>query len=204
MAKKCPPGVICIENMTLFMIIIVIAIIIYLLKTTHVFKGINREESATNMSDEKHTTVISIPYETQMPSLQNRSDVLHDPYAPPLKVNSYIRPVGGVPVNVPTQGPIPDYQQVGILTRQSGRETILPLFGRPVYANRDKWQYYTMNDKNNAIKLPVSVQGKSCTGEYGCNSLYNGDNVYVEGYNDIFNATIYENNNIQYIPFIPH
>ena len=80
----------------------------------------------------------------------------------------------------------------------------MPLFGRPVYANRDKWQYYTMNDKNNAIKLPVSIQGKSCTGEYGCNSLNSGDNVYVEGYNDIFNATIYENNNIQYIPFIPH
>ena len=203
MVKKCPPGVICIENMTLFMIIIVIAIIIYLLKTTRVFKGINNEENSTNMSGEKHTTVINIP-EKQVPSLWNRSDVLHDPYAPPLKVNSYLRPVGGVPVNVPTQGPIPDYQQVGILTRQSGRETILPLFGRPVYANRDKWQYYTMNDKNNAIKLPVSVQGKSCTGEYGCNSLYNGDNVYVEGYNDIFNATIYENNNIQYIPFIPH
>ncbi len=204
MVKKCPPGVICIENMTLFMIFIVIAIIIYLLKNSGVFKSIRNIENTANTTDENHTTVISIPYETQMPSLQNRSDVLHDPYAPPLKTNSYLRPIGGVPVNVPTQGPIPDYQQVGILTRQSGRETILPLFGRPVYANRDKWQYYTMNDKNNAIKLPVSVQGKSCTGEYGCNSLYNGDNVYVEGYNDIFNATIYENNNIQYIPFIPH
>ena len=156
----------------------------------------------TTMNDETHTTIISLP-EKQVPSLFNRSDVLHDPYAPPLKVNAYLRPSGGVPVNVPTQGPIPEYQQVGILTRQSGKETILPLFGRPVYANRDKWQYYTMNDKHNAIKLPVSIKGKSCTGEYGCDSLYNGDNVYVEGYNDIFNATIYENNNIQYIPFIP-
>ena len=32
MPKKCPPGVICIENMTLFMIFIVIALIIYFLK----------------------------------------------------------------------------------------------------------------------------------------------------------------------------
>lgn len=202
MAKKCPPGVICIENMTLFMIFIIIALIIYFLKVNGVFKNISNIENTTSTNDEKHTTIINLP-EKQVPSLWNRSDVLQDPYAPPLKVNAYLRPSGGVPVNVPTQGHIPDYQQVGILTRQSGRETILPLFGRPVYANRDKWQYYTMNDKNNAIKLPISVKGKSCTGEYGCDSLYNGDNVYVEGYNDIFNATIYENNNIQYIPFIP-
>lgn len=205
MAKKCPPGVICIENMTLFMIFIVVALIIYFLKINGVFKNISNVENTTSTTsnDEKHTTIINLP-EKQVPSLWNRSDVLHDPYAPPLKVNAHLRPSGGVPVNVPTQGPIPDYQQIGILTRQSGRETILPLFGRPVYANRDKWQYYTMNDKNNAIKLPISVKGKSCTGEYGCDSLYNGDNVYVEGYNDIFNATIYENNNIQYIPFIPY
>ena len=207
MVKKCPPGVICIENMTIFMIFIVIAIIIYLLNTSGIFRSISNGVNGGDVirsDDDKHTTVINIPYETQMPSLRNRSDVLHDPYAPPLKTNSYLRHNIGIPVNVPTQGPIPDYQQIGILTRQSGRETILPLFGRPVYANRDKWQYYTMNDKNNAIKLPVSIQGKSCTGEYGCNSLNSGDNVYVEGYNDIFNATIYENNNIQYIPFIPH
>jgi len=111
---------------------------------------------------------------------------------------------GGVPINVNTRAVDTSYRQVGILKRMNGPEMILPLMGRPLYVGRDKWQYYTMNDKNNAIKLPVSIQGKSCTGEYGCNSLYNGDNVYVEGYNDIFNATIYENNNIQYIPFIPH
>ena len=59
-----------------------------------------------------------------------------------------------------------------------------------------------MNDKNNAIKLPVSFQGKSCTNEYGCNSLNNGDTIYVEGYQDVFRATMYENNTMQYIPFL--
>ena len=82
------------------------------------------------------------------------------------------------------------------------KDTILPLFGRPLYSNRDKWQYYTMNDKSHAIKLPISQNGKSCTSETGCNSLYNGDNVYVEGYNDVFNVTVYENNAIQYIPIV--
>ena len=56
--------------------------------------------------------------------------------------------------------------------------------GRPLYTNRSKWQYYTMTDKQNSIKLPISKNGKSCTQEYGCDEIMNGDVVYVEGYKD--------------------
>jgi hypothetical protein len=84
----------------------------------------------------------------------------------------------------------------------NGPETILPLMGRPLFTNRDKWQFYTMSDKNNSIKLPVTNAGKSCTGEYGCDNLYNGDTVYVEGYNDAFKVTMYDNAVMKYIPFI--
>ena len=79
---------------------------------------------------------------------------------------------------------------------------ILPLMGRSLITNRDKWQFYTMSDTNNSVKLPVSNRGKSCTNEYGCDNIYNGDTVYVEGYNDAFKATVYENNNIRYIPYL--
>jgi hypothetical protein len=79
---------------------------------------------------------------------------------------------------------------------------ILPLMGRRVMSGRDKWQYYTMSNTGNLnTKLPVSVNGRSCTGEYGCDSIMNGDTIYVEGYNDTFKATIYENNLFNYIPF---
>ena len=43
-------------------------------------------------------------------------------------------------------------------------------------------------------------EGKSCMQEYGCNSLSNGDVVYVEGYNDSFKVTLYENQTLRYIP----
>ena len=74
--------------------------------------------------------------------------------------------------------------------------------GRPLHVNRNKWQYYTMSDKNNSVKLPISVKGKSCTTEYGCDCLFNGDSVYVEGYNDAFKVTMYDNDSPQYIPFL--
>jgi hypothetical protein len=108
----------------------------------------------------------------------------------------------GIPVNVKTQGVDAAFRQVGILTRNNGGETILPLMGRPLQTNRDKHQFYTMNDKNHMIKLPISKNGKSCTGEYGCDDLFNGDSVYVEGYKDSFKVTMYENSGMRYIPFV--
>jgi hypothetical protein len=79
---------------------------------------------------------------------------------------------------------------------------ILPLMGRNLLNGRDKWQYYTMTNGAGSIntKLPISVNGKSCTGEYGCDSISSGDIVYVEGYNDTFRATVYENALMQYLP----
>ena len=59
-----------------------------------------------------------------------------------------------------------------------------------------------MNDKSNAIKLPMSHNGKSCTNEYGCDELSSGDTVYVEGYNEAFKVTIYENSHPRYIPIL--
>ena len=116
----------------------------------------------------------------------------------------------GVRVNVPTRSVDTTYRQVGILTRSGGgsgssatssQETILPLIGRPLFTNRDKWQFYTLSDKNNAIKLPVIINGKSGTGEYGCNNVSTGDTVYVEGYNDAFRVTAYDSASLRYLPF---
>ncbi|NDC43448.1 MAG: hypothetical protein EBZ77_18195 [Chitinophagia bacterium] len=83
------------------------------------------------------------------------------------------------------------YGQVGILTRQSG-DQILPLMGRRI--NRDRFNYYTMSTNGTInTKLPLRIKGRSGTNEYGCDELYSGDQVYVSGYNDGFQVTMYEN-----------
>jgi hypothetical protein len=133
-----------------------------------------------------------------------QEDVLLNPYVPPLRDDRSmdIRGPVVVPINVSTQGIAnAAYRQVGILTRINGPETILPLMGRPLFRNRDKWQFYTISEKSNFIKLPISVKGRSCTNEYGCDNVYNGDTVYVEGYNDAFKVTAYDNSVMQYLPF---
>ena len=45
---------------------------------------------------------------------------------------------------------------------------------------------------------PLTFKNKSCTSDLGCDNVYNGDTVYVEGYNDLFRVTVYDNNVMQY------
>ena len=52
---------------------------------------------------------------------------------------------------------------------------------------------------NIQTKLPIRVNGKSGSGEYGCDEIYSNDTIFVEGYKDLFVATVYENNMFSYV-----
>ena len=110
-----------------------------------------------------------------------------------------------VPINVSTSYYTNhEYKQIGILTRvdeydqQRERETILALFGRPLHRARNKWQYYTMTDKNKSIKLPIKSKGRSCNSAHGCDEIFTDDVVYVEGYKEPFKVHIYETETLEY------
>ena len=197
--KRCPPGVFCIENVSLtIMIIAAFALLVYFLKPS---SGHPMQHQMQHQMQQTHPSMFQSRANYGVSNAQG--DVLLNPYVPPLRDDRATLDVRGpvVPINVSTQGAAnAEYRQVGILTRISGPETILPLMGRPLFRNRDKWQFYTISEKSNFIKLPISVKGRSCTNEYGCDNVYNGDTVYVEGYNDAFKVTAYENTVMQYLP----
>lgn len=201
MSKKCPPGILCIENstiITIFLLIIILGTILYYNVSN---KSLNNKSKENVIIIERNDNHL---FNKPSSILSTQNDLFLNPYSPPLKENRFfpnnIDVRGAIPINRQTSHYDLSYKQVGILTRQSGKETILPIFGRPLHTNRNKWQYYTMTDKNNMIRLPLSKNGKSCTNEYGCDELFNSDNVYVEGYKDAFNVTIYENHTPRYLP----
>jgi len=214
--KKCPPGVICIENFSMFFIVICVVIIVYLIYNSTNNQNIivnNKPSEKIVIKDTQRENlgggwfgglIPSWPY-TNLPS-----DPLLNPYAPPLRDERYFIPSGtyvppgAVPINVSTNVGAVDtsYRQLGILTATNSKGKILPLMGRPVFTNRDKWQYYTMSDQNNSVKLPVSRNGRSCTNEYGCDRLFNGDTIYIEGLNEPYKVTMYDNDTIKYLPFV--
>lgn len=186
MRKRCPPGVFCIENITLVLVLLIFGGVFYTLRQmpkSHA-QNISLQSARTFHFPKAPPIHDALRHEID----ESRSaDVLRNPYDPPLRV----------PINVPTQSIDTSYRQVGILTNG---DHILPLMGRPLFTNRDKWNFYTMTDKSNMIKLPITYQGKNCTGEYGCQNIYSNDSVHVDGYNDTFKVTMYENDTLRYIP----
>jgi hypothetical protein len=218
--KKCPPGVICIENYSMFFIVTCIIVLAYAIYTTMVKQNIVVNNSPSEKIVIKETSRENTGYGNWFGGLipswsytNLPSDPLLNPYAPPLRDERYfvpgipsrvIPPIGMVPINVSTNVGAVDtpYRQLGLLTATNSKGKIIPLMGRPLFVNRDKWQYYTNSDQQNSMRLPVSRSGKSCTNEYGCDKLFTGDTVYVEGLNEPYSVTLYDNDTIKYLPFI--
>ena len=68
------------------------------------------------------------------------------------------------------------------------------------FYNSPSWVYASLN-KYNQIKLPISHNGKNCSGEYGCDELMNGDTINIPELNGSFTVKIYENEGLHYIPY---
>ena len=197
MPKRCPDGVVCFEGVSFILLICIIGLGVLIIK------GRQSPVSATVSLQNNPTPNPGGLYVKPGYGYTNAAnDILLNPYAAPLVHDFGISSSRGVPINVPTQGYQTAYDQVGLLTRSGGQETILPLMGRATISNRDKWAYYAISDQNNSVKLPVVRGGRSCTNDQGCDRLYNGDSVYVEGYNTAFNVTMYESGTPQYIPYL--
>ena len=211
--KKCPPGVICVENVTLLLLFIILLVLVTFIysnsnsKSVTINNDINKEDS--NNSGWLNNFLPSWPYNNLPRDLHLPRDVLLDPYAAPYRDERYLVPNpirNMVPINVSTNVGSVDttYRQMGIITPLNGasKDNILSLMGRPLFTNRDKWQYYTISNQHNNVKLPITFKGKSALNDYGVDKIFDGDTIYVEGYNEAFRVTVYENDTIKYLPFV--
>lgn len=185
MVNKCPPGVFCIENVTLMILFIIISFI-YL----YFYFSLKKTIYNNNYYIKK----------TSQPMLNKEFNDFLNPLNPPLRNDNIYNMPNRVPINISTSSVNSNYRQIGILTNES--EHILPLMGKPLHTRRDKWNFYTLNDKHNMIKLPIKHNNRSCTSEIGCDNLYTGDTVFVEGYNQPFKVTTYDNKTMEYLPFL--
>ena len=221
MPRRCPPGVICFENVTIVILVLLLLAVLWYIGSVAYAKGVSYTQPQPQPPPA--TSAVFMPTMTSalsIPSPQRSNDVLLDLYQPPLRDDRYfIRDEYDIMSRMlPPQPSLTrrrqdtEYRQVGILTPKhhskggsgsgsgSDSTTILPLMGRPLLTNRDKWNFYTMNDKNNMIKLPLRVNGKSGTSEYGCDDVSTGDAVFVEGYKEAFSVTAYDSDSMRYLP----
>tara|TARA_Y100000748_G_C15425040_1_gene460972 strand:- start:9 stop:692 length:684 start_codon:yes stop_codon:yes gene_type:complete len=224
MAKKCPPGVLCIENFTILIIIIISVGIVYFMHKHYLFQSllINQIQDRQFSSPQTNTTLRPPSYHTPHSTISKhhrehspatihitdtrQGDITSDPYVPPLKPAQHsihsLRTRGGH---------LQKYKQIGYLKYSTGHHgkqhkrhhgrhhvnSMIPLFGRPSDTARNKWNYYTIH---NGIKLQVNNQSRSCTSEQGCDELFSGDVVYVDGMDHTYQVTVYETSTFRYSP----
>jgi len=192
--KRCPPGVICLENATMMFLVICIIAIGYFIYTR-----MNKTASVVIQNNRVQT-------ESRHLRDTDEVDVLLNPYSPPFNDERYFnKGLGnrrGIPINMNTTAVDSTFRQVGILTPLNGvsKDSILPLMGKILFARRDLWNYYTISNQHNNVKLPVSVKGRSALNENGVDKVFDGDTVYVDGLNQPFKATIYDNTIMRYLP----
>lgn len=231
MGKKCVPGLFCVENMTLFIVFVLLILMIYayyvivvkpsaegLGQSLYSYSGTNNSNVGLNqpaiivgpLANISNDPRLNGTWTGPFPPPENSASVvqidsIQNSNSPFTGSNSNIFGPNVSQLRHPiyTQGLPENYSQIGVLSRLTGSgDMILPLMGRRSNGNRSKYQYYTFSNNGNMnSRLPVSLNGKSCTSEYGCDEISNGDTVYVDGYNDTFRATIYEEEFFSYNPF---
>jgi hypothetical protein len=175
MAKKCPPGVLCMDwnFVTLLILVVLVA-----LGSAIYFGVLNRPQESKKESGPQI-------YVVNTPS---------PPPVDPLRIRG--------PMTVATRPGSDRYQQVGILTGAGGSSgsaapdrTILPLFGRELDSRRSKWSYFTRTDGNNPVQVPVRYKNRVCDDEMvGCDEVSNDDQVHVPSLGRSFAATVYRRN----------
>ena len=198
-------------NLVLFFIFI--TFIIYLCIITY------RNSNTKIVIEQRNTThenpYNNNPYNTFLKpnyGYTNLQNVFLNPFSPPLRDERYIindsvfQQGNKIPINIPTSIGYVDteYRQIGILTKDDNnkeKQIILPLFARPLFTNRYKWNYYTIDEKN-GFKLPIIHEKKSCTSEQGCNQIYSKEKIYIKAYDSFFRVELYDQNTIRYLPFV--
>lgn len=102
-----------------------------------------------------------------------------------------------IPINVNTRN-VDHYQQLGILY---DGHTTLPLLGRRIHTGSHKWNYYTLTNSNIAIKIPLTHKNRDCLDQYGCDELYEDDDIIIPEFNNSkFRIKMYDRSP-RYIPF---
>ena len=222
MTKRCIKGVLCVENITLILFVI-LGLLVFLF-----YKSGGHNSGSTSVQPQMqimqdHSPALMMSPKPNTFFTNDSADVLSNPYTPPLKDNMLLKGMGmgmssgqagagpGIPLNLATSSAVnTSYRHIGLLTKSGGNSNsgsssdpvILPLMGKPLFTSRDKWMFYTISDKNNSMKLPIIIKGRNALSEIGVDNVYTGDTVYVQGYNETFKVTLYENSTPQYIPFL--
>ncbi len=214
MQAMCPPGVWCMDTGMILMSILLVGVLGYIAYQIHKRHAVMAEAPV-----KPTIVVVNTPTAPVAPTiLPPPSDPRFAPLSPersydaPPDLRGFPSPpiaagVGAIPINQMTRGVPEQYQQVGVLTAPGGTETsgtptrtILPLFGRKLVTNRDRWNYYTRTDGMNPVQVPLEFKRRKCDDDVGCDEITEGDTVSVPIMGQSYVANVYRYAVPRYLP----
>ena len=213
----------------LCIVVIVIGFLAFLWHQTTVDKAVRRSHPVyrqpkedqpvrVNVEGPRFGGAVAVPMGPWGVATRGTSDPRFNPLAPE---QSYFSPpdpgfvsppiragVGAmIPINVQTQGYPDTYQQIGVLTAPGGTDmsaspnrTVIPLFGRKLTTNRDRWNYYTRTDGMNPVQVPIEFKRRNCDDDNGCDEIITGDSVGVPILGQAYTANVFRYSTPRYIP----
>jgi hypothetical protein len=193
MPRICPPNTFCFS--TEFMMII-IGILSILLVIVYVSRGqpyyqqqsppvIIRNESAS-------VRVPSVIATERAQAPQPLRDWMNGPEFPPRGG------IASIPINIPTQGLPEAFQSIGNLNADG---KMLPLYGRRTgRGSYDRWNYYTRTDTFNPVPIPLRSKGRDCMDDIGCQEIFSGDTVTLDGTGESGQVRIFRYDGPKYFP----
>lgn len=217
MQAMCPPGVWCMDTGMILMSILLVGILVYIAFLIH------KRQTVADAPIKPTIVVVNTPTVPTAPIFPTVFPLPpSDPrFAPLSPERSYEAPpdfrgfpspplsagIGAIPINQMTRGIPEQYQQVGVLTAPGGTETsgtptrtILPLFGRKLVTNRDRWNYYTRTDGMNPVQVPLEYKRRKCDDDVGCDEITEGDAVSVPIMGQSYVANVYRYAVPRYLP----
>lgn len=225
----CPPGFHCMDTgtilMSLFALVSLAAVVFVVLKYNGFFApgaGAGAGAAAAAAAPQQKPTVVVVHQGfregARAPTMIVNPDPRFSPlppeqsYASMPDIRGHPRPAGlgpVLPVNMQTRGYPDQFQQVGLLTAPGGTETsgtpnrtILPLFGRTIDSNRNRWNYYTRTDGINPVQVPIQFKRRNCDDDNGCDEITDGDSIGVPVMGQSFTASVYRYSTPRYMPVV--
>jgi hypothetical protein len=212
-AAVCPPGVWCMDTGMLVVAIVLVGVLAFIgfqIYKQRQIPAVPQKPTVVVVTTPTPTVVQSAPLIPADPRFNPLSP--ERSYETPPDLRGFPTPpisagMGAIPINIPTRGVPDQYQQVGVLTAPGGTETsgtptrtILPLFGRKLITNRDRWNYYTRTDGMNPVQVPLEFKRRKCDDDVGCDEITEGDTVSVPIMGQSYVANVYRYSVPRYLP----
>ena len=114
---------------------------------------------------------------------------IHNKLTPPYKSN-----VSHIPINIPTRGEIPPFQQIGYIydPNNNNDSQRFPLMSRPKWRGSTLYESYIIDGSRNSIKIPLSYNKQ----------IQNKQSISIDSLPGNFIAHIYDYDLPRYIPYI--